>query len=141
MELFFIDVGFCGQFWQKSIAWNWGGKHYLFKIPETTTDDWLKEQFMSPAEMLIYSSLMAEYLKMNKFIESKTRCQNEECDRVAIEKNVLCKHHLWKVYSDLDCYLRTRKERYSSLIPSDTLDRLALSSKCPRIAQLCHRLA
>ena len=84
---------FCGQFWQESIAWNWGGKNYLFKVPETSTSDWLDEQFISPAEMLIYSALMADYFNMNKFIESKTRCQNEKCDRMAVERNVLCQHH------------------------------------------------
>src|SRR5690349_10840719 len=83
----------CGQFWQKSIAWNWGGKNYLFKVPETSTSDWLNEQYMSPAEMLIHSALMADYFKVNKFIESKTRCRNEGCDRMATEGNVLCKHH------------------------------------------------
>src|SRR5687768_12218541 len=53
----------CGQFWQKNVAWNWGGKQYLFQIPETTTCEWLNEQYMSPAEMLIYSALTSDYFK------------------------------------------------------------------------------
>jgi hypothetical protein len=83
----------CGRFWQKNVAWNWGGKEYLFQIPETTPSDWLNEQFMSPAEMLIYSALTSDYFKANKFVESKRTCQKEECDRMALENNVLCGHH------------------------------------------------
>ncbi len=83
----------CGQLWQKSMAWNWGGQDYLFKIPETSTSEWLNEQFMSPAEMLIYSAQMTDYFKKNQFIDSKTRCRKEGCDGMAVEQNVLCRNH------------------------------------------------
>gem|GEM_PF-6558575 len=81
------------DFGKKNVAWNWGGKEYLFQIPDITPGDWLNEQFMSPAEMLTFSALTGDYFKVNKFVESKRRCQKEECHRMALENNVLCRNH------------------------------------------------
>lgn len=83
----------CGQFWQKSNAWNWGGKDYFFQVPKIAIEDWRKEQFMSPADMLIYSVLMTEYFEKNKFVESENVCRREECDNKSIVGNVLCIKH------------------------------------------------
>jgi hypothetical protein len=83
----------CGQFWQKSMAWNWGGKDYLFQIPQTNITEWLTEQFMSPSDMLIYSAQMTDYFSKNKFIDSTRRCKNNDCAGMAIEGSPLCKKH------------------------------------------------
>ena len=83
----------CGQYWQQSSAWNWGGKTYLFKIPETNIEDWQKEQFKSPADMLIYSALMNDYFKKNEFIDTDIKCSIQECNNNSVQRSVLCKKH------------------------------------------------
>ncbi len=83
----------CGQLWQESGAWNWGGKTYFFQVPKIEIEDWKNEQFMSPADMLIYSALMSDYFERNKLIESEDNCRRENCDNKSIVGNVLCKMH------------------------------------------------
>ncbi|TMM55969.1 hypothetical protein FEE95_15105 [Maribacter algarum] len=83
----------CQQLWQLSSAWNWGGKDYLFKIPEIEIEDWNLEPFISPADLVIFSASMESYFEKNKLVDSENDCKREECDKKAILKDVLCKTH------------------------------------------------
>lgn len=83
----------CGQFWQKSIAWNWNGNSYMFQVPEIDVRDWEVEQFISPADILIYSARMDSYFKENVFTESKENCRVENCPNKSIQGDVVCKKH------------------------------------------------
>lgn len=84
----------CGQFWQRSSAWNWSGKNYLFQVPATDVADWKAEQYVSPADILIYNASMEDYFGRNKFTESKDNCRVEGCNSKAIVGDVVCKKHL-----------------------------------------------
>jgi hypothetical protein len=83
----------CKQFWQLSNAWNWGGKNYLFKVPDIETSDWIDNPYISPADMTIYSASMEEYFRKNKFKESDNACKIENCNKKSLSNNVLCKEH------------------------------------------------
>ena len=85
---------YCNQLWQLSSAWNWGGKDYVFKIPKIEIEEWKKEPFMSPAEMIIFSALMKSYFERTELKESENLCKRESCENKAILKDVLCKKHL-----------------------------------------------
>jgi hypothetical protein len=84
---------FCKQAWQLSSAWNWGGKTYVFKVPNIEISEWLDNPYVSPADMLIYSALVDEYLAKNNLIASDKSCKIENCREKALMKNVLCKYH------------------------------------------------
>lgn len=83
----------CEQLWQLSRAWNWDGKVFLFKVPFTTLAEWKVEQFISPADMLIYSSLMGKYYSENDFKNSDEKCKKDNCENRALIRNVLCENH------------------------------------------------
>ena len=83
----------CNQYWQQSCAWNWDGKSYLFKVPEIEIKEWEKEQYVSPADLLIFSGVMEDYFEKNKFKESDTKCKVLECNNNSIVNGVLCKTH------------------------------------------------
>lgn len=51
-----------GELWQYSNAWNWGAKPYCFIVPEIDPDDWLRERYVDPDELLIYGASMRDYL-------------------------------------------------------------------------------
>jgi len=84
---------FCVQFWQLSGAWNWGGKDYLFKIPDTKISEWIYNPYMSPAEMIIYSASLKTYFDSNTLEESAKNCRREACSEKALVNDVLCKTH------------------------------------------------
>jgi hypothetical protein len=52
------------EYWQYASAWNWGAKPYCFLVPEIETEDWVKERYVDPDEMLIYVAVMAQYLSV-----------------------------------------------------------------------------
>src|SRR5207244_752755 len=60
----------CGQFWQGNWAWNWGGKEYLFKVPDIWDAGWLAEPYAQPDLLLIYIASMDRFLNQNDFQES-----------------------------------------------------------------------
>lgn len=84
---------FCNQLWQLSIAWNWDGKDYLFKIPQTEINKWNETPFVSPADMIIYSAIMDSYFEKHKLVESENICKRDSCKNKAILEDVLCKYH------------------------------------------------
>ena len=83
----------CESFWQESLAWNWGGKQYVYRVPLISEVEWLAEPYVQPHEMLIYSATMSDHLETNEFVESSRRCRFEECHDNAIDGLVLCLHH------------------------------------------------
>lgn len=83
----------CKQLWQQSNAWNWGGKNYLFKVPDIEIKDWTDNPYISPADMIIYSASMEEYFRRNKFNESGKVCKIETCNKKSLSNHVLCKEH------------------------------------------------
>lgn len=50
------------EFWQYASAWNWGAKPYCFLVPEIDPDEWKKERYVDPDEMLIYVASMQQFL-------------------------------------------------------------------------------
>ncbi len=50
------------EYWQVSYAWNWGAKPYCFLVPTIETEDWLKERYVDPDELLIYVASMKDFL-------------------------------------------------------------------------------
>jgi hypothetical protein len=82
----------CGQYWQSSRAWNWENDEYLFKVPEIAVDEWLKEPFIQPDELLIYDAVMRDYLEKAP-AKSSRPCHVEGCDRNALKVSTFCLWH------------------------------------------------
>lgn len=80
----------CGQYWQISRAWNWGNDEYLFKVPGIQTEEWLFEPYVQPDELLMYNSMMHDYIKKNNFVKKETECQAEGCRNRAVQFSVFC---------------------------------------------------
>ncbi len=83
----------CASFWQESLAWSWGGKRYVYRVPPISEEEWLVEPYVQPHELLVYGASMANYLEMNEFVESSRQCRFEQCHDNAIDGLVLCLHH------------------------------------------------
>lgn len=83
----------CNQFWQKNLAWNWGNKEYLIKVPAIEIADWQNEPYMQPDQMLIYSALMSEYFEKNILADSENECRKEGCNNSALTTSALCRDH------------------------------------------------
>jgi len=52
------------EFWQLAYAWNLGSKPYCFLVPAISVDEWKKERYVDPDELLIYVALMKDYLSV-----------------------------------------------------------------------------
>ena len=61
----------CNQIWQASRAWNWGNDLYFFKVPNTTVENWLKQPFVQPDELLIYTAVITEFLNQQFVLGDK----------------------------------------------------------------------
>lgn len=85
----------CSQLWQKSSAWNFGAKEYLFKVPEISIEDWISDPYMQPDEMMICAATNAELLSQS-FEERDVLCREENCKNFAIRYHILCKKHYLK---------------------------------------------
>jgi hypothetical protein len=52
------------EYWQYASAWNWGAKPYCFLVPEIEIEEWEKERYVDPDELLLYCASMKEYLSV-----------------------------------------------------------------------------
>jgi len=85
----------CDQYWQGSRAWNWGNDEYLFKVPPIDTDLWKSEVFVQPDELLIFTSVVSNFLNRNTFTKKDSLCSVTECEQFAVSGSVNClRHHL-----------------------------------------------
>ncbi|HOI54379.1 MAG TPA: hypothetical protein PLP01_03950 [Phycisphaerae bacterium] len=85
----------CNQCWQRSSAWNWGAKPYLFGVPAIELSDWLELPFVDPDEVLIFAASIDRFLTIQKFVASTNSCRKEGCSKHAIKGSVFClKHHV-----------------------------------------------
>ncbi len=85
-----LKCSMCDQYWQISRAWNWGNDEYLFKVPRIQSDEWLKEPYVQPDELLIYNSMMQDYIQKNNFVEKETECQADGCRNRAVRFSIFC---------------------------------------------------
>ncbi|WP_320151086.1 hypothetical protein [uncultured Tolumonas sp.] len=84
----------CGQTWQSSRAWNWGNDLYLFKVPPVFLDEWLKQPYVQPDELLIYVGGLSEFLKQG-FEKGEEKCKKDGCADKTIKGLAIClKHHI-----------------------------------------------
>ncbi len=51
-----------GELWQLARAWNWGAEPYCFLVPAIDPEDWKREQFVDPDELLIFAAVMSQFL-------------------------------------------------------------------------------
>lgn len=85
----------CGQNWQESNAWNWGSKNYVFKVPKLSLEEWQKELYVRPDQLLLYDALMHRFTEGKQFKNTNSHCQMKDCSDYAIEMSVVClKHHI-----------------------------------------------
>ena len=68
--LILLQCPSCASFWQEGLAWSWGGKRYLYRVPPISEEEWLAEPYVQPHELLVYGAGMADYLETNEFVES-----------------------------------------------------------------------
>ncbi len=85
----------CGQFWQSSRAWNWGAEEYLFRVPTVDTASWLAEVFVQPDELLIFTAVMSQFLRQNRFSPGPAACTVAGCSSHAVIGVGTClRHHV-----------------------------------------------
>jgi len=85
----------CGQFWQSSYAWNWGGKEYIYKVPPISHEDWLIEPYIQPDQLLIYNAVTSRWYERNNFEQSDKPCRREGCPNNAVKRLAQClEHHM-----------------------------------------------
>lgn len=83
----------CGQFWQRSLDWMRGNKPYIFKVPVTTTSEWLLKPFVQPDDLFNRVAGIQQYLERASFVEQPEKCRKEGCTNRAINLSVLCAFH------------------------------------------------
>src|SRR5262249_15616435 len=85
----------CGQSWQSSYAWNWGGKEYIYKVPSINPEDWLAQPYILPDQLLIYNAVMSNWYDRNHFTESDESCRRPGCPNRALSGLAQClQHHI-----------------------------------------------
>ena len=102
----------CGQYWQHSLAWNWNGKSFFFKVPKTTVNEWQTEKYVSPSDLIIYNSLMKDYFSKNNLTDSNNPCKKESCSNKALNQNVLCRIHFIKNLQNMSMLPQTPEGKY-----------------------------
>jgi hypothetical protein len=90
-RLFRCEV--CGQSWQSTYAWNWGGKEYIYRVPAISIEDWLTEPYIRPDELLIYNAMISNWYEKAKPGESDRPCRREGCPNRAIKGLAQCLDH------------------------------------------------
>jgi hypothetical protein len=83
----------CGTMWQRSLAWNWGNKEYLFAVPATDAGTWKAKPYVQPDELLIFAAALSRFIGQQKFEDSADVCRSEGCHRQAVKMSVFCLHH------------------------------------------------
>lgn len=85
----------CNQLWQGSRAWNWGNDEYLFRVPPIEVSSWLQEVFVQPDELLIFTAVIADFLRQNTFTRQEAQCRASGCGQQAVAGTSTClRHHL-----------------------------------------------
>jgi hypothetical protein len=85
----------CGQYWQRSLAWNWGNKEYLFRVPAIEASDWAEEPFVQPDELLVFDAAMRQFLKKQSNERTDRICKRDGCAEHAVKLSAFClSHHI-----------------------------------------------
>jgi hypothetical protein len=85
----------CDQMWQGSRAWNWGNDEYLFRVPDIKEGQWIKEVFVQPDELLIFTAVLGDFLSANRFTVLKAPCGVDGCRDNAVSGTSTClRHHV-----------------------------------------------
>lgn len=82
----------CGQLWQESLAWNIGGRKYLFQVPPVGVAEWLAEPYVQPYDLMMYGAEYGNLLEQS-FEATDYPCREEGCNEPAIRWHILCKEH------------------------------------------------
>ena len=83
----------CKQLWQESRAWNWGNEKYMFKVPYIHEDEWHKEVFVQPDDLLVFTAVAGGFFDANNFVEGSSSCNKPGCPNKAVEGLVSCLQH------------------------------------------------
>jgi hypothetical protein len=83
----------CATVWQRSLAWNWGNKEYLFVVPAISLPDWQELPYVQPDELLIFAAVLGQFFEQQKFEASGSVCRADGCGRPAVKMSVFCLHH------------------------------------------------
>ena len=84
----------CDQLWQESCAWNVGARWYLFQVPHVSVEEWLKEPYVQPYDLMMYWAGYEELMAQN-YEPTDYLCREEGCENHAIRWHILCKEHYW----------------------------------------------
>src|SRR5450756_2480805 len=85
----------CGTYWQGASAWALGAKPYMFRVPATTEEEWLRDRFVDPDDVLVFVALTERFLKAQQFGHAGTVCATKGCGLTAIKLSVFClRHHV-----------------------------------------------
>jgi hypothetical protein len=82
----------CGTHWQRSLAWNWGNREYLFAVPSIELEAWNRQPFVQPDELLVFAAVLGRFTSQQKFEASTSLCRSDGCSRHAVKMSVFCLH-------------------------------------------------
>jgi hypothetical protein len=83
----------CSTYWQGASAWALGAKPYMFCVPSTTEEEWVRERFVDPDEVLVFVALMERFLRSQQFAHSSSVCATQGCGLAAIKLSLFCLRH------------------------------------------------
>jgi hypothetical protein len=70
-----------------------GSASMSFAVPEITPEDWCRDHYQRPAEMMVYSAIMGQRYGWARPAERDVKCDEAGCSRKAIRFRVHCMEH------------------------------------------------
>lgn len=85
----------CGEAWQSGRVWSYGGQH-LFRVPPLAVEDWRREPYIDPAEMVNFASWLQTFVQnLKPQDQSHKLCATLGCSGAALSLSLFCPcHHI-----------------------------------------------
>lgn len=85
----------CGEMWQGGRVAGYGGEH-LFRVPPITAEDWRREPYVDPAELVDFARGIQTFVQnLNVHDQSPKPCATMGCPSRALSLSLFCpRHHI-----------------------------------------------
>ncbi|QDV75692.1 hypothetical protein Spa11_39120 [Botrimarina mediterranea] len=92
-EHWLLECESCSQYWQRSLAWNWGNIPYLFRVPPINDLEWADRPFVQPDELLIFLAVVGKFYREKCSVLGVSNCKIDDCDSPNVKFSTFCKRH------------------------------------------------
>lgn len=85
----------CGEMWQSGRVLGFGGQH-LFRVPLIAAEDWRREPYADPAEMVVFAGWLQNFVQaIDVQNQSHKLCAAPDCSGYALSLSLFCaRHHI-----------------------------------------------